>query len=107
VFDRGFLSETPQQRQTQGKFLHYAKGTAKTGLGSSACVVVAIIGGILRELLGEDSPRTLNCLAQVANIAAQNKIGSNFDISAAVFGCQLYTNLLPESAARAVKSGSF
>lgn len=35
-------------------------------------------------------------ISQVANIAAQNKIGSNFDISTAVFGSQVYTNILPK-----------
>jgi phosphomevalonate kinase len=37
-------------------------------------------------------------VSQVANLAAQNKIGSNFDISTAVFGSHLYKNVLPRKA---------
>jgi phosphomevalonate kinase len=36
----------------------------------------------------------------VANLSAQKKIGSNFDISTAVFGTHLYKNILPEKAFR-------
>lgn len=50
LFDRGFLSETPQQRASNAKFLDYEPGTAKTGLGSSACVVVVVVGGIVKLL---------------------------------------------------------
>lgn len=34
----------------------------------------------------------------MANLSAQQKIGSNFDISTAVFGTHLYKNLLPRAA---------
>ena len=34
-------------------------------------------------------------ISQVANLAAQKKIGSNFDISTAVYGSHLYKNILP------------
>ena len=34
-------------------------------------------------------------LSHVSNLAAQTKIGSNFDISSALYGSQLYTNILP------------
>ena len=98
IFDRGFLSETPQQRASKAKFLDYEQGTAKTGLGSSACVIVAVVGGIVKLLTDSWTEKDINVLSQVANIAAQNKIGSNFDISTAVFGSQLYTNVLPKKA---------
>ena len=42
----------------------------------------------------------------MANIAAQNKIGSNFDISTALYGSQLYTNILPKKASEAIKTGN-
>lgn len=45
----------------------------------------------------------MNCLSQLANIAAQNKIGSNFDISTAVYGSQLYKNVLPKAVFDAVE----
>ena len=51
LFDRGFLSETPQQRVSRAKFLCYEPGIAKTGLGSSACVVVTIVGGLIKLLI--------------------------------------------------------
>lgn len=47
----------------------------------------------------------MNYLSQVANIAAQNKIGSNFDISTAVYGSQLYKNILPRVAFEAIEKG--
>lgn len=34
-------------------------------------------------------------LSQIANLAAQGKLGSNFDISSAVHGSHLYKNVLP------------
>jgi phosphomevalonate kinase len=105
IFDRGFLSETPQQRTSKAKFIDYESGTAKTGLGSSACVVVVVVGGIVKLLTEKWTENDINVLSQVANIAAQNKIGSNFDISTAVFGSQLYTNVLPKIAFEAVEKG--
>ena len=50
LFDRGFLSETEQQKKQKNKFIVYEKNTSKTGLGSSACVVVSVIGGILKSI---------------------------------------------------------
>ena len=47
----------------------------------------------------------MNYLSQVANIAAQNKIGSNFDISTAVYGSQLYKNILPRVAFETIEKG--
>lgn len=40
----------------------------------------------------------------MANLAAQNKIGSNFDISTAVYGSHLYRNVLPRVAFEAIQS---
>ena len=48
----------------------------------------------------------VNVLSHMANIAAQNKIGSNFDISTALYGSQLYTNILPKKASEAIKTGN-
>ena len=63
---------------------------------------MVVVGGILRQCLDQYSEEEVNCLSQVANIAAQNKIGSNFDVSTAVFGSQLYKNILPRRAFEAV-----
>ena len=46
----------------------------------------------------------INALSHIANLAAQNKIGSNFDISTAVYGSHLYQNVLPRIAFEAMKS---
>jgi phosphomevalonate kinase len=40
----------------------------------------------------------VNLISQVANLSAQKKIGSNFDISTAVFGTHLYKNVIPHVA---------
>jgi phosphomevalonate kinase len=64
-------------------------------LGSSAGVTVAIIGGLCRTFDPTTNSRTINCLSQLAHLAAQKKIGSNFDISTAVYGTHLYKNILP------------
>lgn len=39
----------------------------------------------------KDDLAILHILCQTANAIAQNKIGSGFDISAAIFGNQVYT----------------
>lgn len=106
LFDRGFLSETGSEDTKGIKFLDYKGTPSKTGLGSSACVIVVIVEGILNELLrGEEeiTKDVVNVLSQVSNIGAQNKIGSNFDISTAVYGSQLYKNILPRRAFSAIE----
>jgi phosphomevalonate kinase len=60
--------------------------------------MVVTVSAILRHELGEVALGRVNAVSQVANLAAQKKIGSNFDISTAVFGSHLYTNLLPMAA---------
>jgi phosphomevalonate kinase len=48
---------------------------------------------------GKDAEKNIiNAISQVANLAAQKKIGSNFDISTAVYGTHLYKNILPKMA---------
>ena len=46
----------------------------------------------------KENKNLINVISQVANLSAQKKIGSNFDISTAVFGTHLYQNILPEIA---------
>ena len=106
LFDRGFLSEPVNLKDRKIKFINYEGEYSKTGLGSSACVTVVIVGGILKQLLSKFTLEEVNALSQIANIAAQNKIGSNFDISTAVYGSQLYKNVLPRKAFSAVESGA-
>lgn len=73
----------------------------KTGLGSSACLVTAITGAIVRALSEpfniknhEDfdavSIDTVTKLAQIGHCYAQAKVGSGFDVSAASYGSHIY-----------------
>ena len=55
--------------------------------------------------LAEDN--VVNVVSQMANLAAQGKIGSNFDISTAVHGSHLYENVLPRKVMDGLKSQEF
>jgi len=73
----------------------------KTGLGSSAALITALTGALL-SLVGREaieSPggnRLVHNLAQAAHCAAQGKVGSGFDIAAAVYGSCIYRRFDPE-----------
>jgi len=70
----------------------------KTGLGSSAGLVTSLITGIrcaLKAQIGEDThsldlERDIHRLAQFVHALAQGKVGSGFDVCAAVYGSQKY-----------------
>ncbi|KAH9948992.1 ribosomal protein S5 domain 2-type protein [Amylocystis lapponica] len=82
----------------------------KTGLGSSAALITSLISGLLLHLnvIPRDSfateggtqsasqgRRLAHNLSQYVHCFAQGKVGSGFDVSAAVFGSQLYTRFDP------------
>jgi phosphomevalonate kinase len=75
----------------------------KTGLGSSAALVTAFIGALLTHYLPSSaftlsSPSgqsKLHNLAQAAHCAAQGKVGSGFDVAAAVYGTCIYRRFSP------------
>lgn len=75
----------------------------KTGLGSSAALVTALAGALLAfhsSNSDTSNPATLDLtrlhnLAQAAHCAAQGKIGSGFDVAAAVYGSCLYRRFSP------------
>ena len=75
----------------------------KTGLGSSAALVTAFTAAILAHYLGPDrislttknGMARLHGLAQVAHCAAQGKVGSGFDVAAAVYGSCVYRRFSP------------
>lgn len=78
----------------------------KTGLGSSAAMTTSLIAGVLVHLeivAGEGADRALplaslgliHNTAQLAHCAAQGKVGSGFDVSASVWGNQLYRRFDP------------
>ncbi|CEP60197.1 phosphomevalonate kinase LALA0_S01e05204g [Lachancea lanzarotensis] len=68
----------------------------KTGLGSSAGLVSVLVTSLLSVYQGNldvNSPndqKTIHNLAQVAHCQAQGKVGSGFDVAAAVFGSIIY-----------------
>lgn len=75
----------------------------KTGLGSSAALVTSLTAALLSHYLppahfdlSTDRGRaTLHNLAQTAHCRAQGKIGSGFDVAAAVYGGCLYRRFSP------------
>jgi phosphomevalonate kinase len=84
---------------------------AKTGLGSSAAMTASVVAALLHYLgavnlscLGQSSSDSaterdldlVHAIAQSAHCIAQGKIGSGFDVSAAVYGSQRYTRFSPE-----------
>lgn len=85
----------------------------KTGLGSSAALITSLVSALLIQLTilpasafsKEESVenveqekygrRLAHNLAQYVHCLAQGKIGSGFDVAAAVFGSNLYTRFDP------------
>ncbi|KAI1801146.1 Phosphomevalonate kinase [Daldinia bambusicola] len=85
------------------KFPTKLKDAHKTGLGSSAALVTALTAALLThylpasvfDLTSAEGKRTLHNLAQAAHSAAQGKIGSGFDVAAAVYGSCVYRRFSP------------
>jgi phosphomevalonate kinase len=74
--------------------------TNKTGLGSSAALITALTACLLIfygdiPVLSEEGRRIVHNLAQAAHCAAQGKVGSGFDIAAAVYGSCIYRRFDP------------
>jgi phosphomevalonate kinase len=77
----------------------------KTGLGSSAALITSLVSSLLlhfsvisREDFTEGTSGGKNMahnIAQFVHCLAQGKVGSGFDVSAAVFGSQRYTRFDP------------
>ena len=75
----------------------------KTGLGSSAALVTAFATAAmayfvplsLRDAESDEGRTRLHNLAQAAHCAAQGKIGSGFDVAAAVYGSAVYRRFSP------------
>ena len=86
----------------------------KTGLGSSAALVTALTAALVTyylppqeiDLTSEKGKSRLHNLAQAAHCAAQGKVGSGFDVAAAVYGSCLYKRFSPEILARLGDVGS-
>ena len=75
----------------------------KTGLGSSAALVTAFTAAVLSHYLPSDAVSLnsesgrarLHNLAQAAHCTAQGKVGSGFDVAAAVYGSCIYKRFSP------------
>lgn len=75
----------------------------KTGLGSSAALVTALTASLLSHYLPREAfdlstasgKAALHNLAQAAHCAAQGKVGSGFDVAAAVWGSCRYRRFSP------------
>ncbi|TQV98692.1 hypothetical protein V2A60_007599 [Cordyceps javanica] len=91
---------------THGRFSKFdvaLKDANKTGLGSSAALVTSLSAALLTHYLprtlfdvsSEAGRRTLHNLAQAAHCAAQGKVGSGFDVAAAVYGSCTYRRFSP------------
>ncbi|ETS64005.1 hypothetical protein PaG_02341 [Moesziomyces aphidis] len=78
----------------------------KTGLGSSAAMTTSLVACFLLHLqaviptdsgsLETEDLALIHNLAQLAHCAAQGKVGSGFDVSAAIWGSQLYRRFGPK-----------
>jgi phosphomevalonate kinase len=72
----------------------------KTGLGSSAALITSLVAALLvrTRAAALDTPagrRLVHHAAQHVHCLAQGKVGSGFDVAAAVFGSQRYTRFAP------------
>lgn len=99
-------SATPTTNPSSNRFIPFGtslKDAKKTGLGSSAALVTSLTAALLSHYLDPahfdlttDNGRTvLHNLAQAAHCRAQGKIGSGFDVAAAVHGSCLYRRFSP------------
>lgn len=84
-------------------FLNHSKPieqVAKTGMGLSAGLVSVVTAALLCQLTGKlmsSLQNTIHNVAQIAHCEAQKKIGSGFDVAAAVYGSIIYRRFRPET----------
>lgn len=73
----------------------------KTGLGSSAALTTSLVAalflhfGVLSDLDQEKNLTLVHNVAQFVHCFAQGKVGSGFDVSAAVYGSHRYQRFDP------------
>ncbi|KAF3483065.1 phosphomevalonate kinase [Arthroderma uncinatum] len=115
--DDDYYSETTASSAPQGgpagfkKFGVRLQDAHKTGLGSSAALVTALVSALVvhrtvpPEKLAQNRQKLHN-LAQAAHCAAQGKIGSGFDVAAAVYGSCYYRRFSPSVLAELGEPGS-
>jgi phosphomevalonate kinase len=110
-------SATGAETSEAGRFAKFGvalSGANKTGLGSSAALVTSLTASLLVHYLPSEKfdlssttgQRTLHNLAQAAHCAAQGKVGSGFDVAAAVYGSCLYRRFSPSTLSSIPEPGS-
>ncbi|KAI5291710.1 phosphomevalonate kinase [Ascosphaera aggregata] len=113
--DNDYYSETETSRDNRNsRFANFGvklQDAHKTGLGSSAALVTSLTSAVVlhHTIQAEDLPlvrHRLHNLSQAAHCAAQGKIGSGFDIAAAVYGSCGYRRFSPEILTRLGDLGS-
>lgn len=105
--DNDYYSQSGTSKTREGsRFVDFGvslKDANKTGLGSSAALVTSLTASLLShylsaaqfDLASTEGKRTLHNLAQAAHCAAQGKVGSGFDVAAAVYGSCTYRRFSP------------
>ena len=103
--DNAYYSTPPQastSHQHSQRFRTYdvpIPSVNKTGLGSSAALVTALVAGILQFCNVQPAVPTdseiIHRLSQAAHCAAQGKVGSGFDVASAVYGSCVYRRFSP------------
>ncbi|KAK5658266.1 hypothetical protein OQA88_2241 [Cercophora sp. LCS_1] len=102
-YSQSHLEHANGSNSSAGRFARFPvrlQDAHKTGLGSSAALVTALTAALLTHYLPNDifdlnsqgghNHRILHNLAQAAHCHAQGKVGSGFDVAAAVYGPSLY-----------------
>lgn len=100
--DESYYSQSETSSAGDDGFMNFGcelSAAHKTGLGSSAALVTSLTTALLAWYTGlrkDQIPQHLvHNLAQAAHCAAQGKVGSGFDVAAAVFGACLYRRFTP------------
>ncbi|TQS33174.1 hypothetical protein Golomagni_06488, partial [Golovinomyces magnicellulatus] len=116
--DTDYYSQSGTSQTRDGsRFVDFGvslKDANKTGLGSSAALVTSLTASLLSyylpteqfNLASAEGKRTLHNLAQAAHCAAQGKVGSGFDVAAAVFGSCTYRRFSPSVLSAIPEAGS-
>lgn len=115
--DNDYYSHSGDDSPDKGRFSKFpvTLGEAnKTGLGSSAALVTSLTAALLIHHLPLDlfdiesnkGRRTLHNLAQAAHCAAQGKVGSGFDVAAAVYGSCRYRRFSSETLGKIPEPGT-
>lgn len=115
--DNDYYSQSGVQKSTGSRFVEFGvtlKDANKTGLGSSAALVTSLTATLLSYYLSTDlfditsanGKKTLHNLAQAAHCAAQGKVGSGFDVAAAVYGSCMYRRFSPSILSSIPEAGA-